>query len=100
MSVNHRKLLCVARLSRSAGSPIARLDATRHAERIERNPMPFKPNYRLQRADRQRAKEEKQQKKLIRRAERDASQKGDVPETTGEAAAGAVSATIETESPR
>jgi hypothetical protein len=60
--------------------------------------MPFKPNYRLQRADRQRAKEEKQQKKLLRRAERDASQKPDSPEATGEAAANAPSATTETES--
>jgi hypothetical protein len=59
-----------------------------------------KPNYRLQRADRQRAKEEKQQKKLLRRAERDASQKGDVPETTGEAAASPASAMTETESRR
>ena len=39
--------------------------------------MPFKPNYRLQRADRQRAKEEKQQKKLARRAERDTGEKPD-----------------------
>lgn len=39
--------------------------------------MPFKPNYRLQRADRQRAKEEKQQKKLLRRAARDADPKTD-----------------------
>jgi hypothetical protein len=32
-------------------------------------PMPFKPNYRLQRSDRNRVKELKQQKKLARRAE-------------------------------
>jgi hypothetical protein len=32
--------------------------------------MPFKPNYRLQRADRQIAKAQKQQKKLQRRAEK------------------------------
>ena len=32
--------------------------------------MPFKPNYRLQRADRQLAKQNKLQKKLQRRAER------------------------------
>jgi hypothetical protein len=62
--------------------------------------MPFKPNYRLQRADRQRAKEEKQQKKLLRRAERDASQKADSPEVIGEGAASGASATAETESPR
>ncbi|HKT19665.1 MAG TPA: hypothetical protein VJR47_16565 [Stellaceae bacterium] len=35
-----------------------------------RRTMPFKPNYRMQRADRQRAKEQKQQKKLQRRAEK------------------------------
>ena len=39
--------------------------------------MPFKPNYRLQRADRQRAKEEKQQKKLLRQA---AKEKGGEPD--------------------
>lgn len=32
--------------------------------------MPFKPNYRMQRADRQRAKEIKQQKKVQRRADK------------------------------
>lgn len=32
--------------------------------------MPFKPNYRMQRADRKRAQEQKQQKKLERRAEK------------------------------
>lgn len=62
--------------------------------------MPFKPNYGLQRADRQRAKEEKQQKKLLRRAERDAQQKADTSEANGEVAANAVSATTETESPQ
>jgi hypothetical protein len=43
--------------------------------------MPFKPNYRMQRADRDRAKQQKQQKKLERRAEdaalRKARQDGD-----------------------
>jgi hypothetical protein len=62
--------------------------------------MPFKPNYRLQRADRQRAKEEKQQKKLLRRAERDTRQKTGSLEGNGEAATSAASATRETESPR
>jgi hypothetical protein len=47
--------------------------------------MPFKPNYGLQRADRQRAKEEKQQKKLLRRAERDARQEAASPEANGQA---------------
>jgi hypothetical protein len=37
--------------------------------------MPFTPNYRMHRADRKRAKEEKQQKKLERRAERAAQRK-------------------------
>jgi len=37
--------------------------------------MPFKPNYRLQRADRKRAQEEKQQRKLERRAEKAAQRK-------------------------
>jgi hypothetical protein len=46
--------------------------------------MPFKPNYRLQRADRQRAKEEKQQKKLLRRAERDAKEKANAPDAVGD----------------
>jgi hypothetical protein len=32
--------------------------------------MPFKPNYRMQRADRKRAQAEKQQKKLERRSAR------------------------------
>lgn len=41
--------------------------------------MPFKPNYRLQRADRQRAKEQKQQKKLERRAEKVARRDADIP---------------------
>lgn len=36
--------------------------------------MPFKPNYRMQRADRKRAKELKQQKKIQRRAEKAAGQ--------------------------
>jgi len=48
--------------------------------------MPFKPNYRLQRADRQRAKEEKQQKKLLRRAERDATDQANAPDALGDAA--------------
>jgi hypothetical protein len=39
--------------------------------------MPFKPNYRMQRADRKRAQEIKQQKKLERRAEKAALRKGD-----------------------
>lgn len=43
--------------------------------------MPFKPNYRLQRADRQRAKEEKQQKKLLRQA---AKEKGNEPGDAGD----------------
>jgi hypothetical protein len=43
--------------------------------------MPFKPNYRLQRADRQRAKEEKQKKKLLRQAEKG---KGDEPDAVGD----------------
>jgi len=38
--------------------------------------MPFKPNYRMQRADRKRAQEQKQQKKLERRAEKSAERKG------------------------
>jgi hypothetical protein len=46
--------------------------------------MPFKPNYRLQRADRQRAKEEKQRKKSVRRAERDVSEPTDGPDVLGE----------------
>ncbi len=37
--------------------------------------MPFKPNYRMQRADRKRAQEQKQQKKLERRAEKLAERK-------------------------
>jgi len=37
--------------------------------------MPFKPNYRMQRADRKRAQEIKQQKKLERRAEKVAQRK-------------------------
>jgi hypothetical protein len=45
----------------------ARVDASRRA-------MPFKPNYRMQRADRQRAKEQKQQKKIQRRAEKAAKE--------------------------
>jgi hypothetical protein len=47
--------------------------------------MPFKPNYRMQRADRKRAQEIKQQKKLERRAEKAALRKG--PDGEGEAAA-------------
>jgi hypothetical protein len=46
--------------------------------------MPFKPNYRMQRADRQRAKEEKQQKKLLRRSERDTTEKGDTPDAAAD----------------
>ncbi len=60
--------------------------------------MPFKPNYRLQRADRQRAKEEKQQKKLLRRAERDAQQPG-LPDAFGDEASDVAAATTETELP-
>ena len=37
--------------------------------------MPFKPNYRMQRNDRERAKEQKLQKKLERRAEKNAQRK-------------------------
>lgn len=37
--------------------------------------MPFKPNYRMQRNDRERAKELKLQKKLERRAEKTAQRK-------------------------
>lgn len=37
--------------------------------------MPFEPNYRMQRADRKRAQEQKQQKKLARRAEKLAGRK-------------------------
>ena len=62
--------------------------------------MPFEPNYRLQRADRQRAKKEKQQKKLLRRAERDASQKADPRDAIGDVAPDCASATTETESQR
>jgi hypothetical protein len=47
--------------------------------------MPFKPNYRMQRADRKRAQEIKQQKKLERRAEKAAQRKG--PDGEGDAAA-------------
>jgi hypothetical protein len=46
--------------------------------------MPFKPNYRMQRADRQRAKEQKLQRKIQRRAEKAAQQEPgaiDVPPT-------------------
>ncbi len=39
--------------------------------------MPFKPNYRMQRADRKRAQAEKLQKKLDRRAAREAERKGE-----------------------
>jgi len=46
--------------------------------------MPFKPNYRMQRADRQRAKEEKQQKKIQRRAEKAAEQQPEVVELAHE----------------
>ena len=49
--------------------------------------MPFKPNYRLQRADRQLAKQNKLQKKLQRRAEKgpdsDAPDQDGVVETSG-----------------
>lgn len=48
--------------------------------------MPFKPNYRLQRADRQRAKDEKLQKKLLRRAERDAQEQTNAPDALGDPA--------------
>jgi hypothetical protein len=44
--------------------------------------MPFKPNYRMQRADRKRAQEIKQQKKLERRAEKVAQRK--TPDGEGE----------------
>ena len=46
--------------------------------------MPFKPNYRMQRTDRLRAKEQKQQKKLARRAEKAAQRKAgpDEPESS------------------
>lgn len=44
--------------------------------------MPFKPNYRMQRADRKRAQEIKQQKKLERRAEKAAQRK--TPDGEGE----------------
>ncbi len=47
--------------------------------------MPFKPNYRLQRADRHRAKEEKQQKKALRRAERDAREQTNAPDAVADA---------------
>lgn len=36
--------------------------------------MPFKPNYRMQRADRERTKEQKKQAKMQRRAEKAATQ--------------------------
>ena len=61
--------------------------------------MPFKPNYRLQRADRQRAKEEKQQKKLLRRAERDAQQNG-LPDAIDDEASDVAPAAPDTELPR
>jgi hypothetical protein len=61
--------------------------------------MPFKPNYRLQRADRQRAKEEKQQKKLLRRAERDAQQNG-LPDAIDDEVSDVAPATPDTELPR
>jgi len=50
--------------------------------------MPFKPNYRMQRADRKRAQAEKQLKKQERRAERAAQRKSvsDQPEDAAPAA--------------
>lgn len=47
--------------------------------------MPFKPNYRMQRADRKRAQAEKQQKKAERRAERQAQRKAGDAEVEGAA---------------
>ena len=47
--------------------------------------MPFKPNYRMQRADRARAQAEKQQKKLERRAERAAQRKAQMTESEASA---------------
>lgn len=51
--------------------------------------MPFKPNYRMQRSDRERAKEQKQQKKLERRAEKTAQRKAQQGEPEGVVAPGA-----------
>ena len=48
--------------------------------------MPFKPNYRMQRSDRERAKEQKLQKKLERRAEKVAQRKALQGEPDGAAA--------------
>lgn len=62
--------------------------------------MPFKPNYRMQRADRQRAKEEKLQKKLARRAERGAVEKPDVPAALGDDVSDGEAGTPQAESPR
>ena len=64
---------------------VAELFSRRRNDR-EGVPMPFKPNYRLQRADRQRAKEEKQQKKLLRRADRNAKEQADTPDALGDPA--------------
>ena len=50
--------------------------------------MPFKPNYRMQRADRERAKEEKLKRKLERRA----ADKGDAPSDDAEHVAASVDA--------
>ncbi len=61
--------------------------------------MPFKPNYRLQRADRQRAKEEKLQKKLARRAERDTGEKAGVPDALGDDSADREPGTAQAELP-
>lgn len=61
--------------------------------------MPFKPNYRLQRADRQRAKEEKHQKKLLRRAERDAGEKPNATEARGDNPTDGAPAVTQEESP-
>lgn len=61
--------------------------------------MPFKPNYRLQRADRQRAKEEKQRKKSVRRAERDVSEPTDGPDVLGEDVSDGKSRAGQAESP-
>lgn len=48
--------------------------------------MAFKPNYRMQRTDRERAKEQKQQKKLERRAEKTAQRKAQQGEPENAAA--------------
>ncbi len=48
--------------------------------------MAFKPNYRMQRSDRERAKRQKQQEKLERRAEKVAQRKARQDEPEGVAA--------------